>query len=111
MNLLNKINDSAAQQFTIIGEAGEQISFLLYFLPSQNGWYCDISWGDFEVQGLKILVGPNILRRWSNIITFGLTCYSTDGYDPQYINDFLTGRIQLYILSASDVQAVEAGLF
>lgn len=111
MNLLNKISSDARQQFTLIGAAGEQISFFLYFMPSQNAWCCDIAWNDFKVQGLQIVVGPNILRQWRNVITFGIACYSTDAYDPQYLNDFLTGRIRLYTLSSDDIAAVEAGLF
>lgn len=111
MKLLNKISSDPRQQFSVIGEAGEQISLFMYFMPSQNAWMCDISWNDFKVTGLQIVVGPNILRRWQNVITFGFACYSTDAYDPQYIEDFLTGRIRLYILSSDDVAAVEAGLF
>jgi hypothetical protein len=111
MLYVNKITDDPDQQITLIGEAGQQISFNLYFDPTQNGWFADISWGTWQVTGFQILVGPNVWRQWKNIITFGLMVTSSDGYDPAYIEDFASGRIQLYLLNASDVQAVEAEFF
>lgn len=111
MLYINTITDAPTQNMTLIGEAGEQISFNLYFKPTQNAWFADMSCGTWQVQGFQILVGPNVWRQWKNILTFGLMCTSTDGYDPQYIEDFQSQRIQLYLLNASDVQAVEAGLF
>lgn len=96
---------------TLIGEAGEQISFSLYFDPTQKGWFADISWGTWKVTGFQILIGPNVWRQWKNIITFGLGCSSIDGYDPAYLTDFSSGRISLYLLNAADVEYVEELLF
>lgn len=111
MRFINKINNSPKQSFILTGEAGENIDFSLYFLPSQNSWFFDISSGDFSSNGMRLCASPNILKCYKNNISFGLACVSIDGYDPNSLDDFTSGRIQIYTLSADDVLAVESGLF
>lgn len=111
MKYLNRITADSKQNFLLIGESGEQITFNMYFMPTQKAWFCDIIWNTFEATGIQLVVSPNLLHGWKNILTFGLACTTVDGYDPMYINDFNTGRIQLYLLSSSDVSAIEENIF
>ncbi len=111
MKLLNKINSDPRQQFTLVGDKGEQISFLLYYLQSQTGWFFDIAYGEFALSGARLTTHPNILRNYNNNIPFGLACVSEDGDEPLYIDDFSTNRIRLYLLSAADVEVVESEFF
>lgn len=111
MKLLNKITDDTRQNFILSGEAGEVISFFLYFMPSQSSWFFDISWGTFAANGIRLCWSPNILRGFRNNITFGLSCLSTDGFDPKSIDDFVDGRIRLDLLSAADVALIESEIF
>lgn len=113
MRWLNNITDAAKQQINITGEGGEQISLLLYFSPRTNSWFyniaCDVQ--NFESNGMRLAVSPNCLRQFRNGITFGLLCVSSDGYDPSGIEDFSSGRIQIYTLSQSDVATIEEQIF
>lgn len=111
MKLINRLTDDAHQTMNIVGEENEIISFNLYFMPTQKAWFCDIIWNTFEVTGLQVVFTANMLHTWSSILPFGICCWTIDGYDPAYINDFLTGRAQLYILSTSDVASLEVGVF
>lgn len=104
MLYIPSITDDAKQQFNIVSEAGETVSFNLYYCPRQIGWFYDISYGNFTANGLRLVVSPNTLNQWINIISFGLACSSTDGFDPYYIDDFTSGRISLYLLDAADIQ-------
>ncbi len=113
MRYIDKINDSAKQRLTIITEDGKSVDFNLYYAPTQEAWFFDISCAEesFTANGIKLVLSPNLLRQFKNLITFGLAVMSVDGFDPHYIDDFEKGRIQVYTLSTADVLAVEAGLF
>lgn len=111
MLYLNKINNSPKQSYTLVGEEKEQIPFYLWYAPTQQSWFFNISYGDFTANGLQLVVGPNILRNFRNLIPFGLAVTSTDGLDPFYINDMFFGRINLYLLNQDDVNALEASFF
>ena len=111
MRFINKISDNSKQSFILTGEAGERINFLIYFMPSQNSWFFDISHETFVANGIRLCCSPNLLRQFRNKISFGLSCGSVDGFDPNSLNDFTSGRVQIYTLSSEDVDAVESGLF
>lgn len=111
MKWVNKINDAAKQNFTIVGEAGEIILFNLYFMPSQQSWFFDFSYGDVVANGIRLCLAPNLIRAFKNVVPFGFCVVSTDGFDPNSVNDFTSGRVQLYTLNATDVQEIEEVLF
>lgn len=100
---ITNLTSDPRQQFTIIGENGEIIPAYFYYCPTQIGWFIDISYGNFVANGLRLCVTSNMLFQWKNIIPFGLMCVSNDGYDPYYIDDFVSGRINLYLMNASDI--------
>ena len=108
---LTKITNQATQNFNLVSETGEVISFSLRYLPRVAGWVFDCSFGNFSIKGARLTISPNTLRGYRNIIDFGLMCVSTDGYEPQYLNDFVTGRVTLYLLNPTDVASVESKIF
>lgn len=108
MLYLDKINDSAKQDYIIVTENKEQVQLYLYYFPTQESWYFDLSYGDFTVRGLQLTVSPNCLRSYRDLLPFGLSCISADGLDPLYISDFVQGRIKLYLLGSDEVEQVES---
>lgn len=111
MNILNKITNLPQQTFFLTGNAGQVITLALRFLPSQNSWIMDLSYGDFQANGIAVVASPNLLRNYRNIIPFGMACFVTDGLDPYYIDDFSSQRVALYLMDATDVQTVETQYF
>lgn len=117
MRLLNAITQDARQQFTLIGEAGQSISFTLFYLSTQQQWAFNLSYGNVNINGAVLTCSPNVLRGYKNLLNFGLMCISTDGEDPWYINDFVAPapssppRISLFLLNAADVALVEEAYF
>lgn len=109
--LINNITDAASQQFNLVSDTGQVISFSLQFLSTQNGWGFNVGYNGFELNGGYLTLSPNFLRGYRNIIPFGIMCTSIDGYEPQFIEDFLSGRISLYLLNATEVQEIEAGIY
>ncbi len=111
MLLINNITNDPSQTLTLVGENQEQITLHLYYKPTQQGWFYDISYKNFTANGLKMVGSINTLRQWKSSIPFGLACISKDGYDPWFLDDFQSGRMSLYLLNADDVKQIELDVF
>ncbi|PHS61063.1 MAG: hypothetical protein COB09_19130 [Thalassobium sp.] len=111
MRYLNKIDTSAHQNFFLTGISGERINMVLRYMPTQEKWFMDIQWNTFELFGLCVVNSPNLLRKWRNIIPFGISCNSIDGLDPKFIDAFLTQDSSLYLLDEADVIGIEELVF
>lgn len=108
---INGLTNDAMQQFVLNGIPGVSVNVLLRFMPRIQIWNMDISSGNFTAEGIPVLCGPNILRRWKNIIPFGIACTDIYQIDPYTVNDFALGAASLYLLNSADVAAVEAQFY
>lgn len=111
MILVNKLTSNAAQTMKLLTETGEQITFALRYRPAIQCWTFDLAWGVYNINGMRLVNAINIIRQWRDIFPFGLMVKSTDILEPQYIDDFTSGRIKIYILSQSEVLQLETGVF
>lgn len=111
MRLIDELTAEARQQYNIVGEDGEEIELLLWYAPTQQSWYFNVTNEDFTLQGAQLTYSPNILRSYRNLLSFGFGVTVTDGLDPFYLDDFISGRVQLYLLNRSDVAEIETRLF
>jgi hypothetical protein len=79
----------------------------LYYSMQQEQWFCDITFEALVIKGLKLVLSSNLLGQWKNILPFGLLCTSTDPIgkeiDPFLLNDFISQRCQLYILTSDEI--------
>ncbi len=108
MNLIDNLSSEANQLTRLILPDGTQVDFNLIYRPTIGRWMLNVSRGTFSVDGLNICVFPNLLSQWRELIPFGLACVTTDGADPVYIDDFSSGRAQLFLLTQDEVASVEA---
>lgn len=115
MLLINNISNNAYQQFVLTGIPSLQIDMTLRFLPRVQTWMMDISYTtqqfSFTADGIAVQCSPNVLRKWRNIIPFGISCITQSGLDPYQLTDFSSGASNLYLLNATDVTTIEDGLF
>lgn len=111
MQLLNQITNSAKQQYTLNTSEGESFDFLLKYNPVQSSWVYDIIYNDFFVYNRQLTISPNCLYQYKNILPFGLACSSSDGGEPQNIEDFSSGRVQLRVLNSADVNAIQTNIY
>ena len=111
MRLIDKLTDDAAQSYTLLTGDGEQITFSLRYRPAIQGWFFDLIWKNYTVNGIRLVNSINLLRQWHDIFPFGLAVTSTDILDPLYIDDFTSGRIKVYLLSTVEILAIEKNLF
>ena len=112
---ISNLTDNANQQTTSLLSDNSSVVFSFRFLPVVQRWVMDISYGDFAIKGMNLCIHPNLLRTFRQRIPFGLACVAPDGVDPFDINDFINGRILLFILDNSgggtEVEEVEANYF
>ena len=111
MQAIANLSDEADQLTKVVLDDGSIVTFEFIYQPAIERWMMNIAHADLTVNGVNLCAGPNILRDWRNLIAFGLSCISTDGADPFYIEDFQSGRITLYVLNAAEVAAVETTVF
>ena len=107
MQKVTAITADPNQTLGIILPDGSTVNLTLNYIPAQQGWCYSVSYGSFQANLMRIVVSPNMLRRFRNIIPFGLAVTTTDGYEVVNQNDFISGRAAMYALDASDVAQVE----
>ena len=104
MFLIQQITNSSLQTQTLILPNGNQTTLQFQFVPMQYGWFFNLTYNSFILNGVRIVNNPNILLPFQNQIPFGLACYSTNNREPTQQQDFSSGASQLYILDQSEVQ-------
>jgi hypothetical protein len=68
----------------------------------------DVDYENFSAKGLGVCLHPNLLRDFRRVLPFGVFVRSLDGVDPILLNDFLSGRVELYVLNLDDMEFVES---
>lgn len=84
----------------------KKISFALYFSARCQCWYFDVAYEAFTAKGLKLVRGPNIISRHINVLPFGLTVTVSDNFEPFLINDMVSGRVSLFILTHAEAEEI-----
>jgi hypothetical protein len=107
MKQITLLTDNANQKVAIVTDDALVVQLTFRFLPSQQVWMYDVSQDTFTANGRTLVISPNNLMQFRNIINFGLFCRSTDGYEPYKIDDFSSGRVTVFVLNASEVNQVE----
>lgn len=111
MQQITTITNEPRQRHQLVLENNETADFRLYYSIRQQSWYFDISYKDFTATCLKVVLSPNTLRNFKRLIPFGIA-FSTDGYtEPFQLDDFSSGRVQMYVLNKEDVQQIEQDIY
>ncbi len=106
--LITNLKNKSRQKIKVqIGNAAIA-TFTFYYLPSQQGWFFDVEYGDFVSKGLRLVNSYNVLTAYFNILRFGLSCQVSDGSEPFFVDDFSTGRVKLFLLSEEEVLFLES---
>jgi len=109
MNLIQSINNAPLQQQTIVLDDGTTFAFTIRFIPEQYAWFItSLIYGDFFLNGMKVVNSPNLLFQFMNLIPFGMACFSTQNREPSLQEDFDTGASKLYVLSDTECKAYGA---
>lgn len=99
------LNANSCQQQRVILPDGSSYSFTIALKPMQLGWFItELTYNDFTVRGLRVVVSPNLLYQFKNELPFGLACYSVGNREPSLISDFASGAATLYTLDSDEVK-------
>lgn len=101
-----------SQNISIVLADGTSMTMQLRYFAGQQGWFYSLNYnnGAFIVNNRRLVASPNLLSQFKNIIEFGLAVTTSDGYEPIFLTDFVTGRAQFYILEATHVQAIDEAI-
>jgi len=110
MKQFSSLTNDAKQKTAITLDDGTLVSVTLEYRDNQRGWFYSLNYGatGFVINNRRLVVSPNMLRAFRNIIPFGFACISAGGSEPVFLNDFVSGRVGLYILESSDIPVAEA---
>lgn len=109
MNQIQQITSDPLQSQTIALPDGSQLTFTLYFIPLQLGWFItnliyNTANTTFQLNGLRVCNSPNMLHQFLNQIPFGIACISANSREPSLIQDFSSGASNLYLLSKAECE-------
>ncbi len=110
MQKVTNINSDSRQKFNFALESGIELTVILNYVDNQAAWFFSIASpvNGFAVTNRRLTNSPNILRAFRRIIPFGFACTVSDGEEPIYQQDLVSGRVSLYFLSPEEVLEVEA---
>lgn len=113
MNIVNSITQSPNQLHELVLENNKTAKFILRYYSRMIGWFFDIEYEDVKINGVKVVLHPNILRQFKNKLPFGLMIFTENEspVEPFQITDFQTGRVKLGILNSDEVMQVESEIF
>jgi len=108
---IQQISDYPLQTKRITLPSGLQVVLTFYFIPMQKTWVIrKLVYDTIEINNIKIVTNPNILRDQKNILPFGISCQCEEDRDPQFPEDFQSDACKLYLLSPEEVESYEAYL-
>jgi hypothetical protein len=111
MNQVTGLTSDYRQSFQILTQDGEVVYFNLYYYMTQQSWFFDFTYKDYTCNCERVVLTPNALRHLKNIIPFGVAFYSNDKVEPIFVDDFVTGRVQMLILNNEEVKEVELNIY
>jgi len=111
MKKITEFTNEYYQKHTIILEDNKEFDFTLKFISQQQGWFYNLKFDDFELNGQRLVLGMNILRKYKNILPFGISVMTDDLIEPFLIDDFTTNRIEVNVLNQDDVDYIEDNIY
>lgn len=111
MKQITEISQDPKQRFNIITEDNQNFELRLEYSDQQQGWFYGITFGDFILNGARLVTGVNILRSYQNIIPFGISILTDDLSEPLFIDDFSTERVEMLLLTQEEVEQVETDFY
>lgn len=111
MKEIVEITNNPKQMFSFQLDNGGLITIRLYYIESQIGWFFDLEYDGIVSNCHRLTNSPNIIREARNIFPFGIACSVSDGQEPYFLDDFVNGRVQFYVLDKDDVEYIEETVY
>lgn len=102
---LTNITDEAHQRHIVLFEESE-IVLTLRFYPTVEMWCFDAEYKGNILNGYKLSTGVLHMRSRNMPFDFFVMDASGNGLDPFKLDDFSTGRCELYMFDSDDMEAI-----
>ena len=110
MYSLTGLTNGYNQNIVVSNTGYGDITFTFHYSDTQLSWWYGVAWSGWGFQNHRLLLSPNLLDRFRNVIPFGLSCVSLDGGEPLFQSDFIYPRIQLNILTTEERDSVHTNV-
>ncbi len=100
---ITEITDDYKQSFFLESENKERFKLELFYTIAQESWYFNFTYKDITINSQKLITDFDILKQYKNIIPFSLACINENAIDPAFLDSFIDGTTQLFILSRDEV--------
>jgi len=90
LSKITSVGDEPRQRMNVTLQDGSQFVLKLAYMQTQNGWFCDIEYGNKAIRGMRVVMGFNFLNQFRYYFPFGLICGNPTVTDPMFIDDFAT---------------------
>lgn len=109
MKQLTKISDQPKQTFITTLENGETVHFNMIYSELLQYWFLVVKYKDF-IDNFKIVVSFNLLDQYRNILPFGVYSASNTGFQPFFIDDFVNGNNELYLIEGDELKEIRKNI-
>ena len=103
MKLLTGLTNLPAQNSQIALADGTLADITLYYRPNQLGWFYNLSYKNFTLNGQRLVTSPNFLYQFQNLLPFGLAMVVEGNAEPLGQNVFVDGTGTMVLLDQSDI--------
>ncbi len=108
MDKISNVTDEPVQRHVLLFERGEVVVILRH-LPTVEMWKMRVEYqGDF-IDGIKISLGTLHFRHKNWPFDIALLCTDNTGLDPYRVDDFASGRIELYMVTPQEMIQIRGG--
>lgn len=111
MKQITTLTAAPKQQHTLVLDNNETADFYLEYCGRMESWYFSFAYNDTVQKCIKVVLTPNALRHLRRIIPFGIMFTSESMVEPFRIDDFTSGRIQMFVLNEEDVATIETEIY
>jgi hypothetical protein len=102
MRQITALGNDVKQKFRMLFFTNETIEFFFEYRNTQSGWYWGFTFRGRTIINMRLVLGANIIREFRNTLPFGIACTATDNEPPLDVNDFLNGRVSIYLIEGKD---------
>lgn len=108
LDLITNITDEPIQRHILIFERGEAVVTLRH-LPTVEMWKMRVEYNDGYIDGVKLSLGTLHFRHKNWPFDIALICTDGSGIDPYRADDFVSGRIEMYLVTPEEMIDIRGG--
>lgn len=94
------------QRVKMLLSDNSEVTFNFEFKSNQMGWFFTFEYANNTYGKFRLATNYNILSMFSTYLPFGLRCDTADNEEPYDINVFVNDYAQVYLLTQSDIGAI-----